>query len=161
MLSNMFGFLKRMVGADDARESAADQPNEQLAAAALLVAIARRDDDYADSERLRISAAVERLFALEPDAAAALQAKAEDAQSAALDLHQFTHVVKNAYTMEERVIFMEAAWAVVLADGRRDPEENALMRQLVGLLGMEDRHSVQARRRAETEARGGAEGNGA
>jgi uncharacterized tellurite resistance protein B-like protein len=36
-------------------------------------------------------------------------------------------------------------WAVVLADGTRDAEENSMMRLLANLLGVNDRDSALAR----------------
>ena len=44
---------------------------------------------------------------------------------------------------------VEALWDVVLADGRRDDDEDALMRQIAPLLGVNDRDSNMARRRVE------------
>ncbi len=43
---------------------------------------------------------------------------------------------------------MRALWQVVLADGERDHEEDALMRLLASLLGVNDRDSAIARQRA-------------
>ena len=43
---------------------------------------------------------------------------------------------------------MRALWQVVLADGARDAEEDALMRLLASLLGVNDRDSALARQRA-------------
>ena len=43
---------------------------------------------------------------------------------------------------------LRALWQVVLADGARDAEEDALMRLLASLLGVNDRDSALARQRA-------------
>ena len=45
---------------------------------------------------------------------------------------------------------IEALWAVVLADGTRDDAENALLRLVANLLGINDRDSALARQRIET-----------
>lgn len=149
----MFGFLKRIAGEAPAPKQRDAQAEGRLGAAALLVALARSDDDYAEDEKARIDAALSALFEFNDGEVAALRAEAELAQENAADFHRFALAVKEAYSVEERVVFIEAAWAVVLADGARDPDENALMRRLASMLGLEDRVSAEARRRAE--ARGG------
>ncbi|MCI4666252.1 MAG: TerB family tellurite resistance protein [Neomegalonema sp.] len=143
----MIRFIKRLTGHPAPKSK--PETEGRLAAAALLVAIAHSDHEYADTERRRILAALRELFELSDDEAEALCAQAEQAHETAADLHRFTLAVKTAYTIEERGVFLEAAWRVVLADGQRDDHENALMRRLAALLGVEDRVSAHARRRAE------------
>ena len=121
----------------------------RLSVAALLVAIAHSDHDYAEIERQRIADALSDLFSIERTDAEALRDEAEAAHDAAADLHRFTLAVKRAYDLEERAAVLEAAWRVVFADDVRDAHENALMRRLAALLGVEDRVSGLARRRAE------------
>ena len=148
-LWSMFDLFKRIVKGGPAAQSAADALDPKLAATALLVAIAHSDHDYADVERERIRVAVGDLFLLDPSDSAALQMKAEEAFDASVDYHRFARTVKMAYDQAERGAFFEAAWRVALADGKRDPHEDALMRRLAGLLGVEDRLSVLGRQRAE------------
>ncbi len=148
----MFGLWKRIAGGAPDKNGADETGAEgRLGAAAILVALARSDDDYAEAEKARILSALRGLFELDAAAAAALLAEAEAAHAAAMDLHRFTLAVKEAYTVDERGVFVEAAWRVVLADEKRDQHENALMRRLAGLLGVEDRVSAEARRRVEAE----------
>jgi uncharacterized tellurite resistance protein B-like protein len=54
---------------------------------------------------------------------------------------------------EDRAAVVEALWAVVLADGRRDHEEDGFLRMTARLLGINDRDSALARQRAEARAR--------
>ena len=46
---------------------------------------------------------------------------------------------------------IEALWGVVLADGVREAEENALLRLVANLLGVNDRDSNLARQRVENK----------
>ena len=50
---------------------------------------------------------------------------------------------------EERLAVIEALWSVVLADGVRDEEENALLRLVAPMLGINDRDSNIARKKVE------------
>ena len=65
----------------------------------------------------------------------------------AMDLVQFTRVVKEAVPFDERVEVIEAVWRVIYADGDRDYEESALVRKLCGLLYVPDRDAGLARQR--------------
>ncbi len=128
-----------------------DRPAADLAVAALLVEAARSDGDYVDAERGLIDRVLAALFDLGPWEAATLRAQGEAAQAGASDVWRFTHAVKTGLPEDERRAVLEALWAVALADGARDPHEDALIRQLTPLLALTDRDSAHARRRAAGE----------
>ena len=64
---------------------------------------------------------------------------------------RFTRAIKGAVAYEDRLGVIKAMWAVVLADGKRDPEENSLMRMVAPMLGVEDQDSNAARLQVEAE----------
>lgn len=115
-----------------------------VALAALMVRLARADGRFDEDERARILSALDARFG---DGAAALLARAEEAEANAMDHHQFTRLVKDAFEPEARGAVLEELWEVVLADGARDDEENALMRQFASLLHVPDQEVALARRR--------------
>lgn len=121
----------------------------RLALAALMVRAARADGEYEARERAVILAALAARHGLGAAEAEALTEEAEQVEAEAPDTVRFTRALKQAVPIEERAALLEAIWAVALADGRRDPEEDAFLRQLAPLLGVEDRDSALARRRAE------------
>jgi uncharacterized tellurite resistance protein B-like protein len=125
----------------------------RLALAALLVRIARSDDDYADHEIARIDAVLAGRYGLSPFEATKLRAEAEALEAEAPDTVRFTRAIKDAVPYDDRVGVIEAMWDVVLADGMRDEEEDAILRLVAPMLGVNDRDSNLARKRVET-ARG-------
>jgi uncharacterized tellurite resistance protein B-like protein len=118
------------------------------AMAALMVRIAKSDDDYAVAECERIDAVLSVLYSLSASEASALRLQAETLEADAPDTVRFTRAIKEAVPYEERFDVVSALWQVVLADGERDHEEDALMRLLASLLGVNDRDSAIARQRA-------------
>ena len=118
-----------------------------LALAAILVEAARRDGEYADSERAAILRILMREDDMDEPAAAALLREAEEAQEKAVDLFRFTHALKEATPFEQRVAIIEDLWDVILSDGARDHSEDGLVRSVCGLLGIPDRESGLARAR--------------
>lgn len=123
------------------------------ALAALLVRVARADGDYADAEIARIDRLLSTRYALSPFEATALRREAEGLEAEAPDTVRFTRAIKEAVPYEERAGVVEALWAVVLADGIRDEEEDGMIRLLANLLGINDRDSALARQRVEARER--------
>ncbi|WP_095590786.1 TerB family tellurite resistance protein [Actibacterium ureilyticum] len=121
----------------------------RLALAALLVRVARSDGEYAREEADRILRILTVRYGLDPDAAATLRHQAETLEAEAPDTVRFTRAIKDAVPYEDREAVVEALWDVVLADGIRDHEEDALLRLVANLLGVNDRDSNLARQRVE------------
>mgnify|MGYP005698392177 FL=1 len=125
-----------------------DQIDEKQAMAALMVRIAKSDDDYAQAECERIDAILMILYHLSLEEASTLRDQAEKLEATAPDTVRFTRTIKEAVPYEKRFEVVRTLWQVVFADGERDHEEDALMRLLASLLGVNDRDSAIARRQA-------------
>lgn len=141
----MIDFLKSLLSERDPPRPA---PDVQASVAALLVETARADGVYAPEERTAIDRFLAQLFGVKADVAARLRMAGEAAQAEAADTVRFTRVVKTQLAAPDRARLLEALWRVVLADGDRDPHEDALLRKLPPLLGLTDHDSAAARRRA-------------
>lgn len=142
----MFGdFLKSLTAPDPEPLSHDDA---RLALAALMVRVARSDGEYAAAEVARIDKVLVHRFGLSPFEVTALRRDAEQVESEAPDTVRFTRAIKDAVPYEERTGVLEALWAVALADGARDYEEDALLRLVAPMLGVNDRDSALARQRA-------------
>ncbi|MDG2299951.1 MAG: TerB family tellurite resistance protein [Planktomarina sp.] len=124
------------------------QIDEKQAMAALMVRIAKSDDDYAQAECERIDAILMILYHLSLEEASTLRNQAEKLEATAPDTVRFTRTIKEAVPYEKRFEVVRTLWQVVFADGERDHEEDALMRLLASLLGVNDRDSAIARRQA-------------
>jgi len=139
MFSNLFS--RKPLGSND-------EIDEKQAMAALMVRIAKSDDDYAIAECERIDAILSILYGLSPTEASSLRNHAEALEADAPDTVRFTRAIKETVPYEDRFEVVRALWQVVLADGERDHEEDALMRLLASLLGVNDRDSAIARKEA-------------
>jgi uncharacterized tellurite resistance protein B-like protein len=123
-------------------------PDAALALAALLVRVARTDGLYAAEEVERIDHTLMHHLSIGPFEAAKLRAEAEELEAEAPDTVRFTRALKEATAIEDRSRLMQALWSVALSDGRRDAEEDRLMRLASNLLGLTDVESALARQRA-------------
>ncbi|SLN57576.1 Tellurite resistance protein TerB [Falsiruegeria litorea R37] len=138
-------FLTRLTQPDPAQLPDEDA---RLALTALLVRIAKSDNDYAPEEMARIDRITAARYGLSPFEAAGLRSQAEGLEAEAPDTVRFTRAIKDAVAYEDRRAVVEALWSVVLADGERAEEEDALLRLVANLLGVNDRDSALARQKA-------------
>ena len=137
-------FLKRLTQPEP---DPLDDGDARLALTALLVRVARSDGDYAASERHQIESVATTRYALDKQGVHDLMKDAETLEQEAPDTVRFTRAIKDAVPYEERLGVIEALWSVVLADGVREQEEDALLRLIANLLGVNDVDSAQTRQR--------------
>ena len=148
-MQRMFADLLRRLSAPEPEPL--PDPDARRALGALLVRIARSDGDYARDEAARIDRILATRYGLSPWEATTLRGEAETLESEAPDTVRFTRAIKDAVAYEERAAVIEALWDVVLADGARDHEEDALIRLVAPLLGVNDRDSALARQRVASQ----------
>ncbi len=144
----MFGELLRRMTAPEPEPL--NDGDARLALAALLVRIAKSDGHYDGAEVQRIDKLLANRYGLGPFEVAGLRKEAEVLEEEAPDTVRFTRAIKDAVPYEDRAQVVEGLWEIVLADGSRDHEEDALMRLVAPMLGINDRDSALARQRAES-----------
>ena len=141
----MFGsFLKSLL---EPQAEPLHDDDARLAMTALLVRLARADNEYAAAEIHRITQVIMARYELAEPEAIALRETAETLEQEAPDTVRFTRAIKDRVAYEDRIAVVEALWQVALADGNRDAEEDALLRLVVSLLGVTDVDSASTRRR--------------
>jgi uncharacterized tellurite resistance protein B-like protein len=137
-------FLNRLMSPTPAPLSDSDA---RLAIAALLVRVARSDGEYAKVEINNIDRVLAARFHLDDTSAETLRQEGEALEILAPDTVRFTRAIKECVPYEERLAVIEALWAIALADGERDAEEDSLIRLVSSLLGVTDVDSAKARQR--------------
>ena len=143
MLDKLIEFLNGPGDADTP-----DKPDVDLAVAALLVEAARMDDTFDDAERRTIVSLLARRFSMSEADAAGLVEAATAALDDSAHYFRFTHEITHAMSEDERAEVMEMLWRVAYADGHLDAHEDALIRQISGLIGVSDRVRMLARQKA-------------
>jgi|TARA_B110000003_G_scaffold155586_1_gene156164 uncharacterized tellurite resistance protein B-like protein len=133
--------------ADD-NVSQLEPDDARLAITALMIRVARSDDDYSKAELNNITSLISARFKLSNDEANELIKEAELVEEQAPDTVRFTKSIKSAIDFDDRIAIIEDLWSVVLTDSFRDTNEDALIRTVVSLLGVSDKDSAFARQRA-------------
>lgn len=142
--------LDRLLDFLGGRDSAAspEAPDLDVAVAALLIEAARMDDTFDANERRTIVALLSRHFSMTEGDAETLVETAAAKLDDSPHYFRFTHRITHAMDEEARGEVMEMLWRVAYADGELDASEDALIRQIAGLIGVSDRARMLARQRA-------------
>ncbi len=126
-------FLSKLSSPEETR-----RPDEvAIAACALLLEIAHADDAFAEAERERILRAVREDFGVAPGDVAEIVRLAEAERRESVDLYQFTRLITERFSREERLRLVEVIWGVVYSDGTLTAAENQLARRIAELLGFQ------------------------
>jgi uncharacterized tellurite resistance protein B-like protein len=108
-----------------------------IAACALLLEIAHADDVFAPEERERIVRAVREDLGVPAADVAEVVRLAEEERRESVDLYQFTKLVSEQFSRDQRLRLVEVIWGVVYADGELSAVENQLARRIAELLGFQ------------------------
>lgn len=119
----------------------------QLAVAALLMDAAQVDGHLDAPERVAAERVLARRFGLSPSDAHQLAALAEARAERSTQLFGFTRVVNERLSRPQRIGLIEMLWEVAYADGVLDPLEDAMLRQVAGLIDVSDHERGSARLR--------------
>ena len=121
----------------------------RLALTALLIRVARADNDFAATERSRILEVLQERYRLTASQAQAVFGEAARLEAEAGDHVRLTRLIKDAVPYDDREAVVEALWDIALADGARHDEEAGFLRLVVSLIGVTDQASALARQRVE------------
>ena len=158
MLQSIKRFFEERV-APEAAEAAPESREHglQLAAAALMFEIVRADAEVKDEERMVVRAAIQGTFGLTKEESDELMRLAEEESREATSLYEFTHLIDDAFTPEQKKRVVELLWLVAFADGDKHAHEEHLVRKIAGLLHVPHPDFIDAKIRARAESETGTE----
>lgn len=132
--------------------SAKEQPkfaadDHRIAAAALLVHVMMADGEAATKEHEKLKALLQSSFALSANDAQELIEEAQRRDEEAVDLYNFTSLVKRSLDEEGRARIIEMLWEISLADGHiHELEENTIWR-VAELIGVSSRERMMLKKK--------------
>ncbi len=141
-------FSASMAPPVDAEEDLGEE-DVRLAACALLIELAYADDEFTEDERRHLTSAVRRQYGLGEEHAEALINLAELARREAVDLYQFTKLIKANYSLGQKMVLMEVMWGLVYADGDLSGDEESLLRKVCHLLDLSPGYLADVKKRVE------------
>lgn len=122
----------------------------RLAIAALLLEMANVDGESWEEQRATAEDFVSEHFDLSEDEMAELLDLAEAERSEATDYYQFTSLVNDAYTPEQKLRLIEHLWRVAYANDSLHIYEEHLVRKIADLLHVPHSAFIAMKLRAST-----------
>lgn len=122
----------------------------QLASAALLVEVSNADQALDSHEEQAIAEAIRKTYALSETDIAALLQEAKAASANAPSLYDFTRVINDHCSEEQKYALVRECWRVAYADGQLDKYEDHRIRKIADLIYLP--HSLMVKARHEVKA---------
>ena len=110
----------------------------QLAVTSLMITTAKHDGVFDEVEKEEILKLLNNYYKLTDESLNNLFEISDSMVDNASDIHQFTSKINSSLDDEEKLAIIEMLWKIIIADGRIDDYENALVRKLSGLLYIDD-----------------------
>lgn len=133
VLEGVRGFFQSRLAHPDSEES---PDRVAVAACALLLEIAHADGFGAEEKASIFRALRDDLGVADEDVQQVVRL-AEEARRESVDLYQFTRLVAENFSTQQRRRLVEAIWRVVYADGTLSALENHMARRIADLLGFQ------------------------
>lgn len=147
MLGKIKDFFNNSATLEGSPKGESAEKRIQVAACALLIEMAKTDNEFSDEEEERILSILKKEFALSNEMSDELIELANEELRASLDLWQFTNLINSNYSVDEKIRLMELIWKVVYADGKLDKHEDYLVKKLATLLNLRHKEMIDAKLR--------------
>lgn len=145
MLNKISRFIERHLQPAGGNSAVLSDHQKQLAVAALLVEVAIADHQFSAIEVHNLTIILERKFSLSQDELAELVSLAKNETNHATSLHQFTQLINQYCTREEKFKLMKAMWEMAYADGNLDKYEDYIIRKVADLIYVPHAEFIRAK----------------
>ncbi len=125
----------------------------QIATSVVLLEVAKSDDEFSRLEKTTLSAILKKRFDLPDEAIPELLEISKKSREESVDLWEFTNLINEHYSRDEKKEILEAAWRVVYADDKLDMYEDHFIHKLAKLLRLEHHDLIAAKLKIKAERR--------
>ena len=142
----MIPFLKKFKNEHSTNNVSDNEKN--ILITSLLIECAKGDYDFSDQEISKIKDLIKKKLKLDQSKINLIFDKALETVEENVELYSLTKDIRDNFNKEEILEIFEYMWTVVLADGKIDDFEAALMSKLVGLFHLTGKESADAKKKA-------------
>ena len=126
-----------------------DSKHILVATCALLLEMAAVDGEFSDEEQNVILSILRNDHHMSGSEATEIIKSAQAQRERSIDLWQFTNLINQNYSEEDKIRVMETIWNVIYADGKLDGHEDYLVHNLANLLRLSHSQLIEAKLRAK------------
>ena len=142
----MLPFLKKFKNEHSTNDVSDNEKN--ILITSLLIECAKGDYDFSNQEISKIKDLIKKKLKLDQSKINLIFDKALETVEENVELYSLTKDIRDNFNKEEILEIFEYMWTVVLADGKIDDFEAALMSKLVGLFHLTGKESADAKKKA-------------
>ena len=142
----MLPFLEKFKKEHKTEDISDDEKN--ILITSLLIECAKGDYDFSDQEISKIKDLIKKKLNIDQPKVNLIFDKALEMVEGNVELYSLTKDIRDNFNKEEILEIFEYMWTVVLADGKIDDFEAALMSKLVGLFHLTGKESADAKKKA-------------
>lgn len=134
MIRNIKRFFDKQLSAAQAESSDTRQHRLKLASAALMFELLATDRHIDEREVAAFKTIMMDSFGLSTTELDDIIKLAEEEARQAVSLYEFTSLINDAYTYEDKLVLIENMWRLALADQHLDKYEEQLIRKTADLI---------------------------
>ncbi len=123
----------------------------QLAAASILLEIAKADNQFTNDERQTLIKSIKKLFKLNDEEIHELLDIAEDAVLQSISIYEFTNVINQYLNDDEKYTLVKQIWHLIFADKELNRYEDHLVRIVTNNLKLSHREMIAAKQEVKNE----------
>lgn len=148
---NLKKVLLKRVEADTESQERAEAERVQVATCIILLEVAKSDDEFSSIEKATVKAILKRKFDISAEAAEELMEVASRKREESVDLWEFTNLINENYSKEEKKRIVESAWRVIYVDKKLDRYEDYFVHKLAKLLQLDHSDLIEAKLKVKYE----------
>ncbi len=152
MIKRLFTQVFETISTTNAVSAEDREAAMRLATAVLMIDVARADFVFDESEFDQVLKLVEVHFRLTAEQAAELVVEASGKAEDLVDIHEFTKLLHDYLTDDEKAQIVSLLWQIAYADGRLDKYEDSLVLKISDLLYVSRGRVMRLKHDAESAA---------
>ena len=150
MLSKIKDFFQENMATEEkVEDNKISTDKVAIATCALLLEMANSDAEFSEVEEKEIKEIMHSEFDLVENKVDEIIELSNEERKESLDLWQFTNLINENFSKQEKISVIEYIWRVVYADDKVDKYEEYLVRRLSGLLNIDHKDMIDAKLRVK------------
>ncbi|MDO8549983.1 MAG: TerB family tellurite resistance protein [Ignavibacteria bacterium] len=125
----------------------------QVATCALLIEMAKADNEFTDDERKKIIKVMQKTFNLEKEYVDELIELSEESVRKSISIYEFTTTINENFSKDEKFELLKNLWRLIYIDETLNMHEDHLIKKIGNTLNMEHRDIIGAKLMIKEESK--------
>lgn len=131
-----------------------DQPIDKVISAciSLMIEVSIADQSIEESEIESLKKTLSEKFNIEQSEISSLIAKGKETQEESTSLYEFTRIINDDFSFEEKYDLIKSMWQIAFADGNIDKYEEYVIRKVSDLIYISHEDFIKAKMEVKNES---------